>query len=793
MGEVKKMSLEERLAWMETEGMDNSHFKLAIARENGDDIEFMWADVCDPSAPPLWDRQLPHLDVVLCDPADANLCNSGQLKGKMAVARMGVNSITAKAQRIAAAGAQGLIIVNTSDGLCEVGVTDVSCAAEIPVVIIRAKDVNALLSIGNSSCLVDITMRVQNIMWDMDSVGIPRQVADLPPAGWKPFARQKPFSSFAPDEEGVVYVCGVYGSTNWVDGDEMASMFDAFSQEADNLVKRGHVEEGLRKLEVVLKHFKSTGNEDGQIRTLQQKGIIQLRDSKAKAAIVSFNAAASLLDEVQSRLIPVHHSEPAGSRSEIPAVDRKLDVCRRATFEHHAPLYGWLIAALIEQGNIEEAFLVSEKSKAQSMSQLRRGESTNESWEAYSQTAALEQAVVLEYAFTPSPLQEGQQQLVVWVLSHYGALLGHDVIVYNGGKFGNPQEDVSSRLSTLLERMRSALGVTRGKVKEWVISKVERQLAIQKKILMEMYDILIRPVEKWLHSCTSDGADDLLIVPHMILNDIPWSALMDEEGKYVLEVCSVRLAPSLKTLKILRSGIKGRHEHGHRAFIVGNPSPTAGELKMDDLEWAEREARAVEDCFSTHFGASWKVDAVYGAGATRQVVKRGFASCDWIHLACHSMMEEQALILASTEDDDGVTRMGTLQEAFGSYGGVKRGSVVVLSACNTGRGPVTSEGVEGMYRSFFAAGSATILVSLWYIDDKSTFDMMKCLYDHLGQGLSLHKSLRYAMLFASGKRPMQGSPAGREVYEDVKKGSVNVSPAFWAGFTAVGCESFLSA
>ena len=27
----------------------NSHFKLAIARENGDDIEFMWADVCDPS------------------------------------------------------------------------------------------------------------------------------------------------------------------------------------------------------------------------------------------------------------------------------------------------------------------------------------------------------------------------------------------------------------------------------------------------------------------------------------------------------------------------------------------------------------------------------------------------------------------------------------------------------------------------------------------------------------------------------------------------------------------------
>ena len=158
-------------------------------------------------------------------------------------------------------------------------------------------------------------------------------------------------------------------------------------------------------------------------------------------------------------------------------------------------------------------------------------------------------------------------------------------------------------------------------------------------------------------------------------------------------------------------------------------------------------------------------------------------------------MEEQALLLASTEEDDGVTRMGTLQEAFGLYGGIKTGSVVILSACNMGRGPVTSEGVEGMYRSFFAAGSATILVSLRYIDDKGTFDMMKRLYDNLRQGLSLHKSLRYAMLSASGKGPagMQGSPAGIKVYENVENTSVCVSPAFWAGFTVVGCESFLSA
>ena len=137
-------------------------------------------------------------------------------------------------------------------------------------------------------------------------------------------------------------------------------------------------------------------------------------------------------------------------------------------------------------------------------------------------------------------------------------------------------------------------------------------MASQKKILKEMFDILILPVQKWLHSCTSVGADDILIVPHLILNEIPWSALMDKDGSHLVEMCSVRLAPSLKTLDILRSGITGCQEHDRCAFIAGNPSPTSRELKMEDLEWADREARAVEGFFITQLG-TWKVDAVYGA------------------------------------------------------------------------------------------------------------------------------------------------------------------------------------
>mmetsp|Transcript_7751 Transcript_7751/g.11425 ORF Transcript_7751/g.11425 Transcript_7751/m.11425 type:complete len:98 (+) Transcript_7751:2-295(+) len=95
-----------------------------------------------------------------------------------------------------------------------------------------------------------------------------------------------------------------------------------------------------------------------------------------------------------------------------------------------------------------------------------------------------------------------------------------------------------------------------------------------------------------------------------------------------------------------------------------------------------------------------------------------------------------------------------------------------------------------MYRSFIAAGCATTLVSLWYIDDQGTFDIMKSLYECLRRGLSLHHSLRYAMLCAAGMGTLEDCPTGLVLKKSVTE-SDGVSPAFWAGFVVVGLESFL--
>ena len=95
--------------------------------------------------------------------------------------------------------------------------------------------------------------------------------------------------------------------------------------------------------------------------------------------------------------------------------------------------------------------------------------------------------------------------------------------------------------------------------------------------------------------------------------------------------------------------------------------------------------------------------------------------------------------------------------------------LMVLSACNTGRGKVVQgEGVVGMAQAVLAAGASRALVSLWPVDDETTAELMRSFYQALlERGASPADALRQA------QRAMRRNERRR-------------GPFYWAGFVLVG-------
>ena len=71
----------------------------------------------------------------------------------------------------------------------------------------------------------------------------------------------------------------------------------------------------------------------------------------------------------------------------------------------------------------------------------------------------------------------------------------------------------------------------------------------------------------------------------------------------------------------------------------------------------------------------------------------------------------------------------------------------MLSACQSGLGDVTGEGVFGMQRGFKKAGARTLLMSLWKVDDNATALLMREFYHNLIIGKSKYEALRNAQKY----------------------------------------------
>jgi CHAT domain-containing protein len=72
--------------------------------------------------------------------------------------------------------------------------------------------------------------------------------------------------------------------------------------------------------------------------------------------------------------------------------------------------------------------------------------------------------------------------------------------------------------------------------------------------------------------------------------------------------------------------------------------------------------------------------------------------------------------------------------------------LVVLSACETGLGKLSrGDELVGLQRAFLYAGTPAVVTTLWKVDDRASYELVRALYDRL-DGLGPVEALRQAQI-----------------------------------------------
>jgi CHAT domain-containing protein len=227
---------------------------------------------------------------------------------------------------------------------------------------------------------------------------------------------------------------------------------------------------------------------------------------------------------------------------------------------------------------------------------------------------------------------------------------------------------------------------------------------------------LVEPIED-----VSEEGDVVWIVPHRELHRLPLHALK-LGGRYLADRNPVFFTPSASVFRY--SSAKNTGRTPGTALVLGDSLPLT-----DPLEYAAEEARTVATIFGT--------TAYLGDQATKTLVKeklqRAQDEIDVLHFACHGKFEadaplESRIDLARSDGDDERPDL-TAQDVLGLD---LRATLVTLSACESGLSKIhPGEELVGLTRSFLYAGTPSLLVSLWSVDDGSTGMLMERFYEVL--------------------------------------------------------------
>ena len=489
------------------------------------------------------------------------------------------------------------------------------------------------------------------------------------------------------------------------------------------------------------------------------------------------------------------------------------DADRVTLFEQQAHSYALMQRVLVVQGKTDAALAMAERGRARALvTQLIQQNGSSDEPLTVAQIRAVARAqntTLVVYA----ALGDGQRvlgnavdietDLFTWVVPPSGPITFNQTPLepfWTGESVRSAPASAASPLEALVATTRLALGVTsRGVGVVPTDRRVTDDLPASNPLpLQSLHEILIEPIAPAL---PSDPNAVVTLIPQGPLFLVPFAALPDQNGQTLMEQHTLALSPSVQTLA-LAPEVQPQRAGG---LVVGNPiempslpiEGQPGPVDLPPLPGAEREAEAIAQLLNTQ--------PLTRQAATEAAVVAQMPEQPIIHLATHGLLNIDsrlnefglptdanaptaadsnvfvnpgAVIVGGNVTVGGVDAAVSLARErvvrFSPPGVIAlapgngedgwltaeeiagldlQADLVVLSACDTGRGRITGDGVVGLTRAFLVAGADTVVVSLWQVPDDATATLMVAFYEQLAATGNKAQALREAMLTTQAQYP----------------------------------------
>lgn len=303
--------------------------------------------------------------------------------------------------------------------------------------------------------------------------------------------------------------------------------------------------------------------------------------------------------------------------------------------------------------------------------------------------------------------------------------------------------------------------------------------AAGQKSWRELYRLLIHPVERWL---PAHAGSLLTIEPDGPLLMLPFAALQNEQGQYLVERFTLHSVPAISLLQFTEKKKQQVAKATPEYLLVAdpaNPPPAPNGKPFPALPGSRREISSIARLIPAA-----RVTMLEGKEASEPRVEELARRSTVIHFATHGVIRndhplDSFLALGRGGSDPDLDGHLTVLKVYALE---LHSDLVFLSACRSGLGQVSGDGINGLTRAFLYAGTPSVIASLWDVADATANLLVTGFYRSWLRGSDKARALRSAQLGL-----LRALRAG-QVSVHVRSGDYALpeDPVFWASFVLQG-------